>query len=92
MVNLDIPSYIIVGAEAFGILTTYQLIQKYPSAYILLIDQTPFPCENGASWDLSKAIRADYGNILYMEKALEALDLWKSNPLFKPFHHKTTLM
>jgi sarcosine oxidase/L-pipecolate oxidase len=92
MTLLDASTYLIVGAGVFGTSTAYELIQKYPSADVLLVDRTPFPCENGASWDPSKAIRADYGNIIYMEKALEALDIWRSDPLFRPFYHETGLV
>jgi sarcosine oxidase / L-pipecolate oxidase len=27
-----------------------------------------------------------------MEKAMEALDTWRLDPLFKPFYHETGLM
>jgi sarcosine oxidase/L-pipecolate oxidase len=92
MTKLDASSYIIVGAGVFGASTAYHLIRKYPSANVLLIDRSAFPCQSGASWDWNKAIRADYGNILYMEKALEAMEWWRADPLFAPFYHETGLV
>src|SRR5208282_5251312 len=62
------------------------------SAAISLIDREPFPCQVGASWDWNKVVRADYTDILYMEKALEAKKIWRSDPLFKPFYHESGMI
>lgn len=40
-----------------------------------------------ASWDWNKVIRADYGDITYARLALEAADIWRDDPLWKPFFH-----
>ena len=80
---------VIVGAGAFGVSTAYSLIKERPSAHVILIDEAR---EQGASFDPSKVVRADYGDKLYMKIALEALDLWRSDPLFRPFYHETGLV
>jgi sarcosine oxidase / L-pipecolate oxidase len=85
-------SYIVVGAGVFGASTAYHLIKKYPLARVILIDRTPFPSQVGASWDWNKVIRADYTSILYMEKALEAMQAWRHDPLFKEFYHESGLV
>jgi sarcosine oxidase / L-pipecolate oxidase len=33
-------------------------------------------------------IRADYGNIFNIEKALEAMQFWRTEPLYKPFFYE----
>lgn len=37
-------------------------------------------------------MRADYGDLFYMEKALEAINLWRTDPLYKPFYHESGLI
>ncbi|KUJ24004.1 FAD/NAD(P)-binding domain-containing protein [Mollisia scopiformis] len=75
-----------------GTSVALHLIQKYPSAKVTLIDRTPFPSQVGASWDWKKVVRADYANLLYMELALEAMELWRSDPLYKPFYRESGLV
>ena len=82
-------SYLILGAGVFGASTALSLIRQYPNASIRLVDREPFPCQVAASWDWNKVIRADYTDILYMEKALEAKQAWKLDPLFKEFYHES---
>ena len=83
-----IPSYIILGAGVFGASTAYHLIKKYPSASITLVDRTTGPCQNAASWDWNKVVRADYEDPFYMRLALEAMDFWTEDVLFKPYFHR----
>lgn len=85
-------SYLIVGAGVFGASTAYHLIKKYPNASISLVDRAPYPCPLAASWDWNKVVRADYGDMFYMEKALEAVHVWRTDPLFRPFYHETGLV
>lgn len=85
------PSYLILGAGVFGVSTAYHLIQKYPGASIKLVDRDALdaPSRVAASWDWNKVIRADYADIRYCELALEAQDVWRSDPLWKPFFHES---
>jgi len=84
-------TYVIVGAGVFGASTALHLIRKYPSADVILVDRSPFPSEVGASWDWNKVIRADYTSKLYMKLALEAMELWRSDSLYRPFYHESGL-
>ncbi|KAI1408279.1 FAD dependent oxidoreductase [Hypoxylon sp. FL1857] len=85
------PSYIIVGAGVFGTSTALHLITKFPGASVTLIDRDSFDAEFrvAASWDWNKVIRADYRDILYCRLALEAQDVWRTDPLWRPFYHET---
>lgn len=84
--------YLIIGSGIFGASTAYHLIEKYPKARIGLVDRMPYPCPLAASWDWNKVVRADYGEAFYMKVALEAMEVWRNNPLFKPFYHESGLI
>lgn len=85
------PSYLIVGAGVFGVSTAYHLIKKYPDRQVTILDQDAYDADNrvAASWDWNKVVRADYDDIVYTELALEAQDVFKSDPLWKPYFHET---
>ena len=84
-------SYIIVGAGVFGVSTAYHLIKKYPGASVTLIDRDAFDADSrvAASWDWNKVVRADYDDIVYCQMGIEAQDVFKSDPLWKPYFHET---
>ncbi|CAM1506047.1 Fc.00g056880.m01.CDS01 [Cosmosporella sp. VM-42] len=85
------PSYLIAGAGVFGVSTAYHLIKKYPDALVTLVDRDAFDADNrvAASWDWNKVVRADYDDIVYCQLALEAQDIFKSDPLWTPYFHET---
>lgn len=85
-------SFIIVGAGVFGVSTAFHLATSNPSAKIFLVDHSESPYPPAASSDLNKIIRADYGDIFYMRLALEAIDHWNNDPLFKPYFHQTGML
>lgn len=87
-------SYIIVGAGVFGVSTAYYLIKKYPNASVTLVDRDAYDAESrvAASWDWNKVVRADYDDIIYCKLALEAQDIFKSDPLWQPYFHETGLI
>lgn len=84
-------SYLIVGAGVFGVSTAYHLIQKYPDASITIVDRDAYDAESrvAASWDWNKVVRADYDDVVYCQLALEAQDVFKSDPLWQPYFHET---
>ncbi|KAG7147143.1 L-pipecolate oxidase like protein [Verticillium longisporum] len=84
-------SYLIVGAGVFGVSTAYHLIQKYPDATVTLVDRDAYDAEErvAASWDWNKVVRADYDDFTYCQLALEAQDIFKTDPLWKPYFHQT---
>ena len=87
----DKQSYIIVGAGVFGVSTAYHLIKKYPNASVTLIDRDAYDAESrvAASWDWNKVVRADYDDLVYCRMGVEAQDVFKSDPLWKPYFHET---
>lgn len=84
-------SYIIVGAGVFGVSTAYHLIKKYPNASITIVDRDAYDADTrvAASWDWNKVVRADYDDILYCRLGIESQDVFKSDPLWKPYFHET---
>jgi glycine/D-amino acid oxidase-like deaminating enzyme len=84
-------SYIIVGAGVFGVSTAYHLIRKYPNASVTIVDRDAYDADTrvAASWDWNKVVRADYDDIVYCRLALEAQDIFTSDPLWKPYFHQT---
>lgn len=83
---------LIVGAGIFGISTAYHLAKRssHPAS-ITVLDRYPAPSQDAASTDINKIIRADYSSSLYMELAVEAIEVWKNDPLFKDsgVYHQT---
>lgn len=84
-------SYLIVGAGVFGVSTAYHLIKKYPDASVTIVDRDAFDADSrvAASWDWNKVVRADYDDIVYCKLGIEAQDVFKSDPLWKPYFHET---
>lgn len=89
--TLDKQSYLIVGAGVFGVSTAYHIIKKYPNASVTLVDRDSYEADSrvAASWDWNKVVRADYDDIVYCQLGLEAQDVFRSDPLFKPYYHET---
>lgn len=85
------PSYLIVGAGVFGVSTAYHLIKRDPKASVVLVDRDAYDAESrvAASWDWNKVVRADYDDIVYCKMGIEAQDVFKSDPLWKPYFHET---
>jgi hypothetical protein len=84
-------SYLIVGAGVFGVSTAYYLIKKYPTASVTIVDRDAYDADSrvAASWDWNKVVRADYDDIVYCQLGLEAQDIFETDPLWKPYFHKT---
>lgn len=85
------PSYLIVGSGVFGVSTAYHLIKRYPDASVTLVDRDRYDADRrvAASWDWNKVVRADYDDMVYCRLGLEAQDVFKCDPLWKPYFHET---
>ncbi len=83
-------TYVIVGAGVFGTSTALQIKRKYPEASVLLVDRNGYEAvtRTAASWDWNKVVRADYRDPTYMRLALEACELWRTDPLWAPFYRE----
>jgi sarcosine oxidase/L-pipecolate oxidase len=84
--------YLLIGSGCFGASTALYLKRSYPTAKVTLIDRTPFPCPSAAAHDLNKIVRAEYEDPLYLKLGQEALKVWNSDPIFKPWFHQTGLV
>jgi glycine/D-amino acid oxidase-like deaminating enzyme len=70
------PDVAIVGGGIFGATAAVELRER--GATVLLVDRGPLPHVSGSSTDLSKLVRADYGNDeLYASLMFEALRGWR---------------
>lgn len=83
--------YLIVGAGVFGVSTAYELIKKHPHASVTIVDRDYWDADSrvAASWDWNKVVRADYDDIVYCKLALEAQDVFREDPLYRPYFHQT---
>lgn len=88
----NMQDYLIVGAGVFGLSTALELAKSQPDAKVTLIDRSPCPHPSAASSDLNKIIRADYDDVFYMRLALEALEKWKTDPIYRPYFHETGML
>jgi glycine/D-amino acid oxidase-like deaminating enzyme len=69
------PSTIVVGAGVFGAAAALELRRRGHA--VSLLDPGPLPNPRGATADISKFVRMDYGaDDLYMELAEESLARW----------------
>lgn len=84
-------SVVVVGAGVFGLSTALHFKRQHPEASVTVIDRIR---ENrgGASSDLNKIVRADYPDPVYMKLAIEAQDLWRNDPIFKPYYHQCGML
>lgn len=85
-------SYLIIGAGCFGASTALHLKRAQPLANITLVDRTPFPCPLADGHDLNKVIRAEYEDPFYMKLGMEALAIWKQDPIYAPYFHNTGIL
>ena len=85
-------SYLIVGAGCMGASTALHLKQLLPLSSVTLVDRARFPNPAAAAHDLNKVVRTDYDELFYMKLALEAMDMWKTDPLFSLHYHETGVM
>ncbi|KAJ5143541.1 FAD dependent oxidoreductase [Penicillium bovifimosum] len=79
---------LIVGAGCFGTSTAYHLAQRGYTHIRVLDPYAPPSCE-AASTDISKIIRSDYNEPLYARLAIEAIEAWRSWPLFRGLYRVT---
>ncbi|KAL4884126.1 FAD dependent oxidoreductase-domain-containing protein [Aspergillus karnatakaensis] len=75
---------VIVGAGAFGLSTALHLQRHHKHDIdVLLVDSQPFPSVDSASGnDTSRQIRMDYPDSFYANLARQAIQAWKTDPVF----------
>lgn len=72
---------LIVGCGIFGLSTALELVRN--GYFVHIIDKYEPPSPWSASTDFNKIIRCEYNDPMYMKMAVEALHMWRSDPIFK---------
>jgi sarcosine oxidase / L-pipecolate oxidase len=85
-------SYIVVGSGVFGASAALELARCKGGAHVMLVDMSLAPNPASASSDVNKIIRADYRDAMYAKLAVEAINHWKSDPLYRSFFHQTGML
>ncbi|CAA17815.1 L-pipecolate oxidase [Schizosaccharomyces pombe] len=84
-------SVIIVGAGVFGLSAALELTKR--GGYtIKILDRAPPPVIDGSSVDANRIIRSDYADAVYCSMGIDALEEWRTNPLFKEQFYGSGLM
>lgn len=77
---------LIVGCGVFGLSTAVEMAKR--GYKVTAIDAYTPPSPWSAACDYNKIIRAEYTNVMYTKLALEAINEWRSNPLFKGIYNE----
>ncbi|EPQ60293.1 DAO-domain-containing protein [Gloeophyllum trabeum ATCC 11539] len=88
--TLEAGSHIlVVGGGTWGLSTAWHLARRgYTN--ITCIDKFPYPSPDSAGYDLNKMARTEYAGEKFMQTvSREALNEWRSNPLFRTVFHET---
>lgn len=72
---------LIVGCGVFGLSTALELVKK--GNFVHIIDKYEPPSPWSAANDFNKIIRCEYNDPMYVNLAVEALKLWRSDPIFE---------
>ncbi|ODV93698.1 hypothetical protein PACTADRAFT_4600 [Pachysolen tannophilus NRRL Y-2460] len=75
-------SILIVGCGVFGLSTAVHLAER-GGYQVTAIDLLPVPSQFSAANDFNKIIRCEYTDFIYTKMAVEAMKLWRSDPIFK---------
>ncbi|OOQ91537.1 hypothetical protein PEBR_08499 [Penicillium brasilianum] len=95
MANLRASTKVIVvgGGGTMGSSTAMHLIRfGYTPSNITVLDVYPLPSAQSAGHDLNKIMSIRLRNGPDLQLSLEALDMWKNDPLFKPFFHQVGMI
>ncbi|CAI6074917.1 unnamed protein product [Clonostachys chloroleuca] len=84
---------IVGGGGTLGSSTALHLIRRgYTPSNITILDTYPIPSSQSAGHDLNKIMSIRLRTKADLQLSLEALDMWKHDPLFKPFFHNVGML
>jgi sarcosine oxidase / L-pipecolate oxidase len=61
-------------------------------SHVILVDSAPFPNPRAASHDINKIVRDDYPDATYMRIMVDAMQIWRTSPLYSQFYHETGVL
>ncbi|KAL4918389.1 FAD dependent oxidoreductase [Aspergillus aurantiobrunneus] len=89
----DARIIIVGGGGTVGSSTALHLLRSgYTPANITVLDPYPIPSAQSAGHDLNKIMSIRLRNKADLQLSLEALDMWKHDPLFRPFFHNVGMI
>lgn len=81
---------VVGGGGTIGSSTALHLVRTgYTPANITVLDTFEIPSPQSAGHDLNKIMSIRLRNPVDLQMSLEALHMWKNDPLLKPFFHNT---
>ncbi|KAJ5553522.1 hypothetical protein N7494_002900 [Penicillium frequentans] len=84
---------IVGGGGTMGSSTALHLLRSgYTPSNITVLDVYPIPSAQSAGHDLNKIMGIALRNAPDLQLSLEALDMWRNDPLFKPFFHQVGMI
>ncbi|KPM42519.1 hypothetical protein AK830_g4028 [Neonectria ditissima] len=84
---------IVGGGGTMGSSTALHLIRSgYSPSNITVLDVYPIPSSQSAGFDLNKIMSVRLRNKPDLQLSLEALEMWKSDPLFEPYFHQVGMI
>ncbi|KAF4464509.1 FAD dependent oxidoreductase [Fusarium albosuccineum] len=89
----DTKVVVVGGGGTMGSSTALHLIRSgYTPSNITVLDVYPIPSLQSAGFDLNKIMSIRLRNKADLQLSLEALDMWKNDPLFSPFFHNVGMV
>lgn len=82
---------VIIGAGTFGLSTALYLVRNGQKD-VTVIDPYPVPSPLSAGNDVNKIMQTTSNSDFYAKLGMEALDAWRSDPVFKEALHETGIV
>ncbi|CDK26347.1 unnamed protein product [Kuraishia capsulata CBS 1993] len=82
---------LIIGAGTFGLSTALELLRKGHKS-VKLLDPFVVPSPLSAGNDINKIFQSTVENEFYSSLALESLECWRTDPVYKPAFHETGIV
>lgn len=83
---------LIVGAGVFGLSLAYELSAKRHYTNITVLDRYMPPVPDGSSVDVSRIIRSEYADPLYVNLATDAIKEWRQPEWASQYHEAGFIM
>ncbi|OLN85979.1 L-pipecolate oxidase 8 [Colletotrichum chlorophyti] len=88
MTSKDSP-ILIIGAGVFGLSLAYELAAERGYTSVTVLDRFLPPVPDGSSVDVSRIIRTEYADPVYLSLATDALQGWRTSEVYKPHYYES---